>query len=78
MTLRNEKLDERAPKFLTGESHDLLEFPAPAGKCLLLGNELGVVFVRAILLGESAEIDHERRDACEHAEEDTDNFYGHA
>jgi hypothetical protein len=44
----------------------------------LLGNELGVVFVRAILLGESAEIDHERRDACEHAEEDTDNFYGHA
>jgi hypothetical protein len=78
VTLRNEKVDEGSPKFLTRDSHDWSDFPAAAGECLRPGRSLAEVLVRSLLLGEAAGINDDGHDRGEHAEQDPYNFDRHA
>ena len=76
--LRNEKLDERTPKFLTRECHDRSDFPAANGQCLSERRGLLEVDVRALFLGEAAHVDHDRHDDREGAQDDSNDLCRHA
>ena len=82
----NEKVDERAPKFLTTERHGIYVFPERPRESLGAGRRLGLALdqsgggigVSALLLDERAPRDERRERERENGEDDADDLRSHA